>query len=285
MHPCYAYGTNCFSVHGVHFYKYRGFYLNFEKTTQEKPKDFYTQISKHLKYSPALITFVENQPFNNSNQLIWGVVGKRETIDIAALTSKARYEIKSGEKKYSIKKIDLNDGLINEIKEIYKSSFLKYGSKFSQSQLTHYTDTLIFSQKHPRIIETWGCYTENCLIAVAIMGIDESTKIFDLKNLKVNYQLSETGLTNYFIYFLVNHYLSNCSEGFFTTGTTSISHDTNFQEFLCKKLGFAIYASTPILLIKQPAATLLKLTQLTLKLLPISFLSKKTVLFLKAKII
>lgn len=285
MHPSNAYGTSCFSVHGVHFYKYRGFYLNFEKTIPEKPKDFYIQISKHLKYSPALITFVENQPLKTSNQLIWGVVGKRETIDIATLTSKARYEIKSGEKKYSIKKLDLNDSLISEIKEIYKASFFKYGSKFSQSQLTHYTDTLIFSQKHPRIIETWGCYAENRLIAVAIMGIDELTRNFDLKNLKVNYELSATGLTNYFIYFLTNHYLSNCPEGFFTTGTTSISHDTNFQEFLCKKLGFSIYASTPILLIKQPAATFLRLTQLTLRLLPRSFLSKKVALFLKAKII
>jgi hypothetical protein len=284
MHPSNAYGTNCFSVHGVHFYKYRGFYLNFEKNIPDKPKDFYTHISKHLEYSPALITFIENQPLKTSNQLIWGVVGKRETIDIASLTSKARYEIKSGEKKYFIKKLDLNDSLINEIKEIYKISFFKYGRKFSQSELKHYIDTLIFSKKHPTIIETWGCYSDKNLIGVAIMGVDESTKSFDLKNLKVNYQLSEAGLTNYFIYFLVNHYLSNCSEGFFTTGTISISHDTNFQEFLCKKLGFAIYPGIPVLIMFKPISLILNKIQYLLRIIPVPFKSKKLQLFLMVKI-
>jgi hypothetical protein len=283
-HPSFAYGTECFHVDGVHFYKYRGFYLNFEKFTPLISKSFYEEVLSHIKYAPALLTFINHSSHNKKCHCFWGVIGRQDAINLASLTPKARYEIKAGEKKYLIKKMP-PDTPVEEIINIYKSSFKKYGEKINESQLSNYLDTLKFSANNPEILHAWGCYESNNLVGIATIGVDTLSKTFDLKNIKINYSISKTGLSNYFIFSLVNYYLESNPKGFFTTGTTSISHNTSFQDFLIKKLNFSIYCAKPVILVKKPLRHILILCQFALRKLGFCLPSRKIKLFLNCIIL
>lgn len=153
------------------------------------------------------------------------------------MNSKIRYQVKKGLKSCTVKKISI-EFLAEHGYEVYISAFKSYKhTTIPNTSKGKFYNDIMLGKGFDDLIEYWGCFSEDKLIAYAINHIYGKEEV-EYSVIKIN----PTYLKKYPIYALIytmnEYYLKENEFKYVNDGFRSISHDTNIQDFLISKFNF-----------------------------------------------
>ena len=189
------------------------------------------QILNFLKKSGMYFARWESNFDCNKKTNFWFIINDKP-LEIMDYDLKTRNKIRKGLKECQVKKIK-KDELIKKGYDVYISAFNNYQTYLKSKSVKKFVTEI---DSTPDSWEYWGVFYERKLIAYSKVMIVENyaeyrSAKFHPKYLK--YRPSEA-----LIYSMNRNYLNDRKFKYVNNGTRSISHKTNFPNFLIKKFKF-----------------------------------------------
>ena len=166
----------------------------------------------------------------------WWYVIKDTPFDIAALKSKRRYEINKGIKNFDVRLIDPRE-YKEKLYEIQVASFAEYPEKYRP---TVERDSFIASIDEWTELVTLGAFLrESGELCGYAQLYAEDERYVDFRALKVFPEYERLGINAALCAGVMAHYEEFLRNGgILCDGARSVSHETNFQDYLEKNFGF-----------------------------------------------
>lgn len=160
-------------------------------------------------------------------------------ICLAKLNPKQRYRIRRGLANTYVQRLSHTD-VIKHIDDLYKvavDSFSEYPEKYRP-----HIDYSQFIEEHSTAVnlDYWGCIDKstNEFCGYAICGKQE--EMVHLSVVKVSPQFLNNDVNAALAYTICDYYLNSQKLKYVCDGERNIKHETNYQTFLIKTLGFRL---------------------------------------------
>lgn len=189
------------------------------------------EIKEFINRSNTFFARWESEFDCNTITNFWFVINDKpmEMIDYDA---KTRNKIKKGLKHCIVKRI-IKDDLISQGYDVYFSAFKKYNTYLKAKENKDYIKEI---EKNPDSWEYWGVFHDNILIAYSkVMVVN---KYAEYRSTKFHPKFLRYRPSEALIYTMNRNYLNERKFTYVNNGTRSISHQTNFPDFLVKKFKF-----------------------------------------------
>lgn len=165
----------------------------------------------------------------------WWYVIKDDSFDISSLKSKRRYEINKGKKNFTVKRInptDYQDEMVEVTKSAYSSWPEKYRPIVDENQFKH---GLIAWKDHV----VYGGFDNDEGRLCAYSYLTDYSDYLEFSVLRACPESEKNGINAAMVAAIVEDYNDRLGKNFYIIdGARSISHETNFQEYLEKYFGF-----------------------------------------------
>lgn len=168
----------------------------------------------------------------------WWYCIRDEPIDISKLTSKQRYRINKGLKNVDVKKLT-SESLLEHIElmaditiDCFKEYPIKYRPKVNREE---------FKRMHLEGIKRddyWAVFDIESGNICGYAICSKESEMIRLKIVKIHPNIMKKEANAALAYQLCMHYLNEQGLKYICDGERSIRHETNYQEFLCRVLGF-----------------------------------------------
>lgn len=166
----------------------------------------------------------------------WWYLIREKGFSLEEFDSKRRQEIKKGLKKCTVKKVDA-EFIAQNGYEVYINAFKSYDTFQKPADQEEFYRRMMSRKGNP-VFDFWGafCISDGKLIAYFMNRLEETSCLYssakflpEFLNLSVHHAL---------VYQMTNYYLGELGLRYVCAGARSISHKTNSQDFLIKKLNF-----------------------------------------------
>ncbi len=166
----------------------------------------------------------------------WWYLVRDKGIDLNEFDSKRRRDIKKGINKCLVKKVDAEFMAQNGY-EVYISAFKSYDTFLKPTGQEEYQNRMMARKGNP-VFDFWAAFdkSDGKLIGYFMNRLGEDYCLYSAAKFKPDYL--NLGVHQAMIYYMTNYYLNEMGLKYVCTGARSISHKTNAQEFLIKKLHF-----------------------------------------------
>lgn len=165
----------------------------------------------------------------------WWYVIKDDSFDISSLKSKRRYEINKGKKNFTVKRInpmDYQDEILEVTKSAYSSWPEKYRPMVDENQ---FKLGLIAWKDHV----VYGGFDNDEGRICAYSYLTEYSGYLEFSVLRACPESEKKGINAAMVAAVVEDYNDRLEKNFYINdGARSISHETNFQDYLEKYFGF-----------------------------------------------
>lgn len=196
--------------------------------------------------------------FDCKKKTEWWYCIKDEEINLSLLTSKCRYRINHGLKNYNILRISDIALLNNYVDRMYfleQEKIATYPKKYRPKP---------DFQKFKSLLEE--SLMSDADLWIAISDAREEVDAFSITNtqddvaylslLRVAPWAMNTDVNAAMVYTICNHYIVKEKKKYICDGERNIRHETNFQEYLIKNLGFR-YAYCKLHIVYNPIINLI----------------------------
>lgn len=166
----------------------------------------------------------------------WWYVIKNDVFDVSGLKAKRRYEINKGNKNFHVVKIDPLD-YKEELYDVQVEAFSAYPKKYRP---------IVDKKKFLSAIENWKTFVvfaafhrESGEMSGYALLSQESADYVDFKVLKTKPKHERLSVNASLVAEILSYYHDFLlNGGYICDGARSISHETNFQDYLEKYFGF-----------------------------------------------
>lgn len=197
-----------------------------------KDKQFWKENKKAL-----LARWTSN--FDCDNKTNWWYVIKDKPFDLSAIKSNYRYKIKKGIKNFDVRVINPQD-YVEELYKIFVSAFeswpAKYRPKFTYGDAEKLVQKLVTDPK----MTCYGAFYRETEELCGFMQVPTHETYAELQVQRVKPMYEKFQINAALVYGLLESYSQKLvKENFYILdGARSISHETNFQDYLEKYFGF-----------------------------------------------
>ncbi len=166
----------------------------------------------------------------------WWYLVRDKGIDLNEFESKRRREIQKGLRNCMVKKVDAAF-LAQNGYEVYSSAFASYDTFLKPAGEEEFISRMMSRKDNP-IFDFWAGFdkTDGQLIGYFMNRLGEDFCLYSAAKFKPD--SLHLGVHHALVYQMTNYYLSEMGLKYVCTGARSISHKTNAQEFLIKKLHY-----------------------------------------------
>lgn len=166
----------------------------------------------------------------------WWYLVREKSINLDEFNTSRRKEIKKGLKKCIVKKVDA-EYIAQNGYEVYISAFNSYDTFQKPTGQKEFYNNMMSRKGNP-VFDFWAAFdkTDGQIIGYFMNRLGKDFCL--LSTAKFKHDFLKLGVHQALVYQLTNYYLGELGLKYVCAGARSISHKTNSQEFLMKKLHF-----------------------------------------------
>lgn len=203
----------------------------------ELPKDIRSLWKNSGRGTPLFARWTTD--FDCGFETNWWYVIKDTPFDLSALKSNYRYKINKGIKNFEVHTIDPMK-YVDELYEVFLAAYRSWPEKYRPS-LTHDAATATFQKlsDDPSMV-CYGAFFRETGELCGFMQAPTKESYVELQVQRVKPQYEKYQINAALVYGLLEDHQSQLGTGdlYILDGARSISHETNFQDYLEKYFGF-----------------------------------------------
>lgn len=226
----YSQNHDVFFAGGIPWRKYKGVLrpLSVPHVEPQLSSGEMRRLLKQAKVPLAIWTY----DFDIEETEWWWVIGKRP-YSLACLRQKARYNIRHGLKRCSVQRIS-GSTLANTGYGCYKSAMRRHTETMAFNELTFKKNMADYDLNEAN--EIWGIFRSSRLVGYAVYQVIENVvregdTMFDPEYFKHH-------ISHALIHTTKNHYLNERGCKYIASSMRSVSHETQFPDFIISTFGY-----------------------------------------------
>lgn len=169
----------------------------------------------------------------------WWYVIKDDVFDLSVLKSNYRYKINKGIKNFDVRIIDPQE-YVDELYEIFVAAFESWPEKYRPQFTYQDAEKLAKKLSDDPVIVCYGAFFRENEELCGFMQVPTHERYAELQVQRVKPAYEKLQINAALVYNLLESNASKLEKGNFyiLDGARSISHETNFQDYLEKYFGF-----------------------------------------------
>lgn len=164
----------------------------------------------------------------------WWYVIKDAPFDLSDISSKNQKSIRQALRKCDVKKVNIED-YSEEIYECYKSAYSKYEN--ADNMLTK-EEFFELCKCQNDSVEYWAGFDKETGKLIGYFMIEVKEVFVEIKIAKFNPDFLKKQVSDALYYTILDYYLNIEKKQYVSSGTRSINHKTNTQEYKIRRFGY-----------------------------------------------